>query len=177
MKLDKLVKVDKQHAERMYLITLERLEKEKQRVLKKRLKMVLFGILFSYSTAWAEIDLNIIAKIESSNNPLAYNKSSQARGMYQITPICLKDYNRQNGTTLPVNALFKPVVARTVAEWVVVKRIPQLLRNYHLQVTETNILMAYNWGVGNLVKKGAQNAPLETKNYVLKYNRLKGGKN
>lgn len=41
-----------------------------------------------------EIDLEIIKQIESGGDPHAYNKRSGATGLYQITPICLKDYDR-----------------------------------------------------------------------------------
>ena len=34
------------------------------------------------------VDMSIIATIESSNNPAAYNERTNATGLYQITPIC-----------------------------------------------------------------------------------------
>ena len=57
---------------------------------------LLLIILFSscnMQPARAEVDLTIIAQIESSGNPNAYNKSSGAIGLMQITPICLEEFN------------------------------------------------------------------------------------
>ena len=113
------------------------------------------------------VDMSIIAIIESNNNPLAYNRKSGARGMYQITEICLKDYNAWHPTAkMPVNALFKPVEARKVAEWYLSIRIPQMLRYYGLNDTLENRLICNNAGIGNLVKGII---PKETRNYILKY--------
>jgi len=127
-------------------------------------------ILFAFMLAQAnEINLEIIAKIESSNNPLAYNTRSQARGLYQITPICLKDYNQQNGLNLPVNALFNPSTSHTIAKWYLEARIPLILQNKGIPVTVDTVLWAYNAGVGKVIK-GIM--PNETRNYIKKYKQL-----
>lgn len=116
------------------------------------------------------VDLDIIATIESSNNPLAYNKKSGAVGMYQITPICLKEYNAYHrGKEIALNGLYSPQVARLVADWYINHRIPQMLRFYGLNDNITNRLWGYNAGIGR-VKQGFM--PEETRNYIAKYERM-----
>jgi hypothetical protein len=116
------------------------------------------------------VNLSIIAKIESNNNPLAYNRHSGARGLYQITPICLKEYNvKHTASKIDSNALFSPVEARKVAEWYLLRRIPELLKFYGFPAKIDNILVCYNAGIGKL-RKGIM--PKETKNYIAKYYKL-----
>ena len=118
---------------------------------------------------WAEVNLQIIAQIESSNNPSAYNKSSGAVGLYQITTICLEDYNQLNKRQYALNEMFDPNKAYIVANWYMNKRILQLLKHYKLPDNLSNRLWCYNAGIGQC-KKGV--LPTETRNYILKYIRL-----
>jgi soluble lytic murein transglycosylase-like protein len=121
-----------------------------------------------------EIDLTIIAQIESSGNPLAYNLNSKARGLYQITPICLKDYVQMNDIFYAdPDYLFNPAFNTKVANWYFNKRIPQLLKHFNKSVTLENVLWAYNAGIGKVIKG---NMPKETKDYIAKYKRLAGAK-
>lgn len=135
-----------------------------------------------------EIDLSIIMQIESNGNPNAYNKQSGAIGLYQITPICLKEYNQVNGEKcfsspfgiqgterfeiryLTISDLYNPIINERVAEWYLNIRIPQLLNYYHKPITIDNILWAYNAGIGNVIKG---KMPRETRNYIKKYHELK----
>jgi len=123
------------------------------------------------------IDLSIIAKIESSNNPLAYNQRTQATGLYQITPVCLADF-RQNCkwgfadyqlANFTMENMFDSYLNFLVAKWYLNERIPQMLKYYNLPDTLENRLTAYNAGIGRVVK-GIM--PRETKNYILKYKQL-----
>ena len=115
----------------------------------------------------AIIILSIIAIIESSNNPLAYNPKTQARGLYQITPICLKEWNNFHPSEhYALNDLFNPQVNEKIAKWYLTKRIPQMLRYYKKPVTIENILICYNAGI-KYVLKGV--IPEETKEYIQKY--------
>lgn len=134
-----------------------------------------------------EVNMDIIAQIESNNNPNAYNYKSGARGLYQITEICLKDYNELNGTyqdiysgigikevnkklnNITIEQLFNPVINRRIAEWYLNKRIPQLLAYYNIEDTLDNRLWAYNAGIGKVVKGIC---PKETRNYIKKYHQL-----
>lgn len=115
------------------------------------------------------VDMDKIATIESSNNPLAYNKGSRATGMFQITPICLKDYNIMNGTSYKLKDMFNPVLGFKVASWYMNKRIPQLLKHFKKQDTLVNRLVGYNCGVGCIGKP----LPMETVQYIKKYERIK----
>lgn len=127
-------------------------------------------------TAWAvEVDLDKIAMIESSNNPQAYNSKSGAVGMYQITLICLKDYNLAHiRGGYSHNDMFDPNKAYIVANWYLNKAIPRYLKAFGLDDTLENRLYAYNWGVGNLRRHYAEGLaiPKETRDYLVKYNKL-----
>ncbi len=114
-----------------------------------------------------EINLDIIALIESSGNPLAYNTKSGACGVYQITEICFKEYNNyhRNSPILHKTALFNPEINRRIAEWYLTIRIPQMLRYYKKPVTLTTCLIAYSAGIRAVVKGYI---PKETQNYILK---------
>lgn len=142
----------------------------------------IFACLLFWFGAWKcaraeEVNLQIIAQIESSGNPLAYNAKSGARGLYQITPICLKDYNECHpASKIASDSLFKPVVARTVAKWYV-GRIIEILARKGISAQISHILISYNWGVGNCIKwyrAGADYSklPKETYNYIIKYNNM-----
>ena len=115
------------------------------------------------------VDMKIIAQIESSNNPLAYNRHSQAVGLYQITPICLNDYNLTHKTCYELTDLLSPKFNYAVAYWYLNFRIPQMLKAHKLPVTLETTLWAYNAGVGRVLRG---EKPKETKNYILKYKRL-----
>ena len=93
------------------------------------------------------IDLNKIALIESGYDHMAYNKSSGATGKYQITPICLKDYNQYHKIKYTMTDMYNPVFNKNVASWYINKRIPQLLRHYGHELNLENTLIAYNCGI------------------------------
>ena len=123
------------------------------------------------------IVLSIIAQIESSNNPLAYNPKTQAIGLYQITSICLKEYNSFHKTKYTKKDLFNPTINKKIAFWYLNKRIPQMLKYYKCSVTIENILICYNWGIGNFLKwkkreGDIKKLPEETREYLRKYFKL-----
>ena len=121
------------------------------------------------------IDLQIIAKIESSNNPLAYNQRSGARGMYQFRKIAWLDV-QQNFPELakyPFSYAYKPQVARLFAKAYFVL-VDRYLRHYGLKTSLSNQLLCYNQGIG-LTRKGIVSK--ESANYILKYQRLVKGTN
>ena len=69
----------------------------------------IFVLILASLSCYAEpvkIDSNIIAYIESSNNPLAYNKRTGAKGLYQIVNICLEDYNNYHAIKYNEQDLF-----------------------------------------------------------------------
>ena len=121
------------------------------------------------------IDYDAIAMIESSNNPLAYNEKSGARGLFQIREIALKDYNNYHRNRMYMEAdLFEGSVSKEIAIWLFEVRIPQLLKHYELEVNLKNLLFSYNWGTKNVsdwYKNGAkiEYVPTETRNYYDRY--------
>jgi len=108
-----------------------------------------------------------IIEIESSGNPLAYNVNSSARGLCQITPICLRDYNSYHKVKYSLEDMYDPIKNREVGNWYMNVRIPQLLKYYGYEDTTRNRLIAYNWGISNIGKE----LPKETKDYINKYNK------
>lgn len=140
------------------------------------IKALLFGIVFFVvALPWAsayEISLPIIAEIESGGNPSAYNPKSKAMGLYQITPICLEDYNNAHpGSEIPLNTLMESTANGKVASWYF-KRIEDMLRHYGLETSLENILTAYNCGIKCVIDG---KMPSETSNYIAKYRRLSNG--
>lgn len=115
------------------------------------------------------IDISVISQIESSNDPSAYNKSSHAIGLCQITPVVLKEFNKFNGTHYDLNSLFIDQVNLLVADWYMNYRIPSMLEHFGIADTVRNRLWAYNAGIGNVVK---HRMPKETKKYIAKYEML-----
>lgn len=133
-------------------------------------KLIIFLIFILLPIKVFAIDLNIIAKIESNNNPFAYNVRTQATGLYQITPICLKDYNNFHKKKYLKIHLFNPFINKKIAIWYFKKRIPQMLRYFKKSVTDDNILISYNAGIKYVAKN--LGLPEETKKYLQKYKQL-----
>jgi hypothetical protein len=114
------------------------------------------------------IDLHRIMMIESSGNPLAHNKRDDSRGLFQITPICLKEYNNFHPKSkYSMNDLWDPDVSRRIADWYLNVRIPKMIEYYGKPVTVRNIIIAYNAGISYVAK----NKPLPriTESYLRKY--------
>jgi len=152
----------------------------------------LFSLLFCFfcftCNTWAHpIDMDALAQIESSGNPQAWNKSSDARGMYQITPIVLRQFMDDphakvimtNESYLPISklnkdSLFMPEINRHVADY--------YLDWLDARIESTDeICIAWNWGIGKL-RKWQRNGskfkklPKETQNFIKKYHELTEGK-
>ena len=125
------------------------------------------------------INLDIISSIESNNNPLAisYRGAKYGRGLYQISEIALLDFNNAHpASKMPVDALYKPVEARKVAEWYI-SRIKEILVKKGIPVEINPILISWNWGVGNCIKwhkagMDYDKLPKETQNFIKKYHKL-----
>jgi hypothetical protein len=118
--------------------------------------------------AGAEVDLDRIAQIESSGNPLAWRKADDSRGLYQITPICLEEYNNFHpGAGYSMDDLWNVSISNEIADWYLNVRIPQMIKHYEKPVTIENVLIAYNAGIW-YVKTGKP-IPEITKQYLKKY--------
>lgn len=116
-----------------------------------------------------EVDMSIISEIESSHDVKAFNRHSQARGLCQITPVVLKEFNTRYGTRYGLSKLFDGEFNLMVADWYMNTRIPEMLKAYHIKDSLMSRIWAYNAGVGNL-KKGF--LPSETKDYIRKYKQI-----
>lgn len=118
-----------------------------------------------------------LTQVESSNNPLAHNKESGARGLTQITPIAWKDLVRvypekYAGIDYESN-IFDPNTAYEAGNDYL-KIVKGYLKHYGMEESIENMLAAYNWGIGNLRDKGIEKAPKETRDYITKIKALGG---
>jgi len=118
-----------------------------------------------------KINLEIIKQIESSGKPEAFNEVSKARGLYQITPIVLKEWNNffPKGK-YSEDDLFNPEINEKIASWYINDRIPSMLKYFKKPVTLDNVLISYNAGIDYVVHN--RNLPKETNDYISKYNNL-----
>jgi len=132
--------------------------------------IVIAFILFFSSCAYSEeVNMHKILMIESSGNPMAHRKVDNSRGLFQITPICLEEWNMFH----PKNKyneddLWSPRINYRIAKWYMNKRIPQMIRHYRLDDTVDNRLIAYNAGISRLIDGIV---PSTTKSYLNKYYR------
>ncbi len=139
------------------------------------MKLCVILLLFTYQLSAQRINLDVIAKIESSNNPYAHNKTDGgSRGLYQISPICLKDYNKVNNTDYELKDLFNINVNKKIASWYFEVRIPYMLKRNNIKVTLENKIICYNAGITYLTKK--KSIPNSTKEYIEKYKSLSAPK-
>lgn len=133
--------------------------------------VTLILMLIAVSVKADQIDMHAIMMIESSGNPLAHNKKDDSRGLYQITPICLKEYNNFHpGAEYSMDDLWNASVSTLIAEWYINKRIPQMLRYYKKPVTVENIIISFNAGISYAVND--KPLPKITQEYLKKYERM-----
>ena len=127
-----------------------------------------------------EMDLDAIAQIESSNNPKAYNKITKAYGLYQIKEAALIDVNRKLiCTDYSLQDMFIPCKGYVVAYSYLNALIPHYLTNYGIPDTVETRILAYCWGIGNVVKwaRGELSIPKEALDYIMDYDRITEGVN
>ena len=102
-----------------------------------------------------------IAKTESSMSPIARNRKTRAKGLYQLTPICLKDLRERWGLLVdPFDPIQATGGAAVYISWLM-RRFPEDIRL---------VLAAWNWGIGNVQKwlRNEKEMPKETKNFIEK---------
>lgn len=114
------------------------------------------------------IDLEAIKHIESRGVADAFNPRTQAIGLYQITPVCLADFNRETGKNYSRKDLVLFWVNQEIARWYFEKRIPEILKSRKKPVTVENLLISYNAGHTYVGKR----LPKETQNYIRQYRKL-----
>ena len=114
-----------------------------------------------------DIDMERIKQIESAGDPYAFSNAG-ARGLFQITGICLREWNQYHRNEVyTLDDLWTPEINRKIAYWYLHVRIPQMLRYYKKPVTIDNLLTAYNAGISYVVNN--KPLPKETINYIQKY--------
>lgn len=138
--------------------------------------LIMLGLI-AICHATPTIDLQAIAMIESSNNPMAIGDNGKAYGLYQLHNSVVADFNRKNGTKYRHRDMLNKIIATKVASWYFNIEIPRLLKHYGIKSSLLNITLCYNWGIGNVVKwhkKGAKynEIPKTTKKYYKKYLQL-----
>lgn len=116
------------------------------------------------------IDISAIAIIESGNNPAAVNLKDPSYGLYQISPIALKDWNQLHPSQrYGIKELLNPEVNATIARWLFTERLPNLLRAYGRPVDAPHLILAYNCGI----KCAVDNRwPSTSKAYLAKYRKI-----
>ncbi|MHB1342573.1 MAG: lytic transglycosylase domain-containing protein [Coriobacteriia bacterium] len=109
--------------------------------------------------------LSRMAYQESRYNPKAFNKKSGAMGLMQFMPV-FRDGN--GGYGIPAFDPYDPFMAISMAG----KLMAAHYRNFG---NWQEALAAYNWGPGNVQRKGLASAPLETRNYIAQISADLGG--
>jgi len=136
--------------------------------MKKLILIILLIFAPLLINAEVNINLEIIKQIESSGNPnaISFRGAKYGRGAYQISEICLKEYNQFNNTNYQPEDLFNYELNKKIAKWYLNIRIPQMLRHFEIKDTIENRLWVYNAGIGRVVQNIM---PKETKEYIVKY--------
>lgn len=127
--------------------------------------------------AWAssDVDMTVITEIESGGNVNGYNRSSHARGLCQITPVVLAEYDATFHSHHNVDELYIGQFNLLVGDYYMNFKIPRYLKHYHIKDTVRNRLIAYNCGIRCLVRN--RTPPKETIEYVLKYEQAREWRN
>lgn len=133
----------------------------------KLIMTMIIGLLSIATIASAlEVDMQRIVMIESSGNELAINKVSGARGLCQIMPCVLKEYNDSHDKKYSKKDLLNGGINLIIANWYINKRIPKMMTKLKVKDNLESRLSCYNQGIGNH-KKGRM--PKETRDYIKKY--------
>jgi len=126
------------------------------------------------------INLDKIVQIESSGGINNWNKNSRARGPYQFLERTWNEIVGKMGTNWDWwNGSMDIDKSRQVADYYFNKEIPRLLNYFKIPDTIETRIASYDWGIGNLKntyeeygEKWLENAPQETKDYIVKYRGL-----
>lgn len=126
-------------------------------------------ILATCTPAHAEtINMNKIMMIESGGRNINSSiKSEHAIGIFQITPILLKEYNFLHSTSYTRKDLFDKSLNYNIANWYLNVRIPQMLKANKKPVNVRSVLIAYNAGISYIIND--KTLPAVTVRYLRKY--------
>ena len=94
--------------------------------------------------------LAALTQQESSGNARAVSYAG-ARGLFQLMPTTAREYHLD-----PMNP--------SQSAWAAARKLSGLIRHYGGDLTSA--LRAYNWGEGNLDRKGLSLAPMQTLSYA-----------
>lgn len=126
------------------------------------------------------VDVNIVRAIvmtESSGNPKAF--SNYARGLMGVSKVALQHVNLLYGLNYTYDDMFD--VEKNIQVGILYFKwlYDYFYNRYPLKTALMFSIMAYNWGIGNVVKWIKQTepsnsaideaVPLETKNYILDF--------
>lgn len=130
------------------------------------------------ASAQVPVDMRAIMAIESSGDPLAFNRATRCYGLYQISEICLEEFNRFHGTAYAPEELFDPGLNERIAGWYFL-RIRDMLDAYGIPATIVTVIACYNWGIGRVRDWCAQGGrfeqlPRQTREYIRRYLDLTG---
>lgn len=121
------------------------------------------------------INMDILAEIESSNNPRAWNKNTDARGLYQITPIVWSQFidsldkrtywiyvSTDEGDGIMTSYVIRNLKEEDLFDGCLNKYIANWYLDWLSERCDTvdEILIAWNWGIGNLRKWRTRNDQL-----------------
>lgn len=129
-----------------------------------------FFVPDGYCTKCSSVDLNVIASIESSNNPNAVGDGGLALGLYQLHECVIKDAKRHFKCDYSHQDALNPEKAHKIANWYINAEIPRLLRHFRIPDTIENRLIAYNAGIRTLTQ--GRVIPKITKRYIKKYKEM-----
>ena len=133
-----------------------------------------------YTCCAGEVNIPAIIQIESSGNPLAWNKSEDARGLMQIRAITLREWNNFHpDEQYTAKDLFVAETSVLIGSWYINIRVPDMLSIGGFPDTIENRLLCYNRGYSNFKKwyRAGQNKdelPKKAKRYLVKYRKLTG---
>lgn len=115
--------------------------------------MLIGGCLFSNPAHAQDIDMLKIAQIESNGCKHKIGDSNESWGCYQIND-ALKDWNNDHPNEhYTLKQMLNDALCFKVANWYFNTKIPAYLKHYRIADTMRNRIIAYNAGIGNLVKR------------------------
>jgi soluble lytic murein transglycosylase-like protein len=98
--------------------------------------------------------LSSVAATESGGDPFAESKAG-AKGLFQFMPGTAKDMGLKGRDVFDPTSQLMPLQDTCAICWMLLADLEKTLASY-------------NWGLGNVQKKGMDNLPSETRNYVPK---------
>jgi len=122
-----------------------------RREFSKTLAVYALGSLFFPNYVLAKPKMTLVDKIiytESKWNPNAYREDTGARGLMQIKPVVLKEWNIFNPSKhFEMEDLFNPYTNVNIGTWYLYKRIKEhYLPHYKLEPHLENMLASWNVG-------------------------------